>query len=125
MAVNYLESFIKGRDRVLSNLNKEIAKIEGNITEKGMWKSILLVEREAKIETPVRTGNLINSYSREVRKEHEQIIGEIKNNAAYALIVHETPAHYRKPGSKWKFLEDPLKKNSQRILDILANSARK
>ncbi len=50
----------KGLDKVLSNLNKEIGKIEGR-TRQGLLAAALKVKRDAIKLAPIDTGNLRNS----------------------------------------------------------------
>ncbi len=123
------ERWVDGGEKVIANLNREIAKIIGNIQNKGMREVVTLVRREAEIITPVKEGNLIGSYSTDVYKEGDKIIGEIKvggGEESYAIYVHEMPDDYNftKPGSGPKFLERPLFENTSKILEILKDSAK-
>lgn len=120
------EMFNRDTGAVLRNLNREIRKIKGNLSKKGMYQAVLLVERTAKIKTPVDTGNLIGSYSTNVKEHQNKITGEIRNSAAYAVYVHEMPKtnHFKKPGSGPKFLEQALFENRDKIAQILARSVK-
>jgi len=109
---------LKGGNHVLRQLKKQLNGIEKR-ERRGVWKAIALVEREAKKQTPVDTGNLIGSYERNVFYRHGKIKGLITVGAEYAVSVHEKNKRYRKPGAKWKYLEDPLKENAGQIFSIL------
>ena len=58
---------------------------------------------------------------------HGKIKGLITVGAEYAVPVHERkegkksgkPIRFKKPGAKWKYLEDPLKENAGQIFSIL------
>jgi len=51
----------KGLEEILSNLNKEISKIEGDI-QKGLTLGMQLIKAESMKNTPVDTGNLKASH---------------------------------------------------------------
>ena len=141
---------MKGIDEVLKNLNKEIKGIEGR-TRAGMKKAGMLVERESMKECPVVTSNLKNSHYSEAFNTPKGPGCEIGFTAVYAPFVHENPragktggfspkgVEYKAPINpsgkrstqavfsavgKWKFLEDPLKKNAHRILEIIRRDAK-
>ena len=97
-------------------------KIE-NKTTKGMAKATLLVKNKSQEICPVDTGNLINSAFTDVELKGSKVVGTIGYTAAYAPFVHEmTDAKFKKPKAKAKFLEDPLKENTQEILKILKDN---
>ncbi len=50
-----------GLDKVLVNLNKEIAKIEGDV-QKGLTLGMQIIKRDSMDQTPVDTGNLRSSH---------------------------------------------------------------
>jgi len=54
-------------------------------------KSIALLERQSKIETPVDTGTLRNSY----KEEFEDLIGRLVNFREYWIYVHEWREFYK------------------------------
>ncbi len=141
---------MKGIDGVIKNLNKEIKGIEGR-TRVGMAKVGLFVEGKAMKECPVVTSNLKNSHYSESFNTTKGPGCEIGFTASYAPFVHENPragktggfspkgVAYKAPINpsgkrstqavfsvvgKWKFLEDPLKKNARRILVIIKESAK-
>ena len=141
---------MKGIDNVLKNLNKEIKGIEGR-TRKGMIKVGLFIEGKSMKECPKVTGNLQDSHYSEAFDMLKGPCVEIGFIASYAPFVHENPRagktggfspkgiEYKAPINpsgerstqvvfstvgKWKFLEDPLKKNTRRMLAIIRESAK-
>lgn len=126
------ERYISGTEALLNNLNKEIGKIEGRISKRGMWAVLLLLKRESMKLTPVRTGNLRGSYSTFVYSGYYGVEGYLVNNASYALFVHEMAEYtrqgvyvnWRSPGTGPKFVERALRNNYKRVLQILTDSAR-
>lgn len=140
---------MKGIDEVIKNLNKEIKGIEGR-TKIGMAKVGLFVENKSMKECPVVTSNLKNSHYSEPFNTAKGPAVEIGYTASYAPFVHENPKAgavdlerkakmYKAPINpsgkrstqavfstvgKWKFLEDPLKKNTRRILAIIKQNAK-
>jgi hypothetical protein len=141
---------MKGIDEVLKNLNKEIKGIEGR-TKGSMVKVGLFVESRSMPECPVVSSNLKNSRYFEAFDTLKGPAVEVGYTATYAPFVHENPragktggvspkgVAYKAPINpsgkrstqavfsvvgKWKFLEDPLKKNARRILVIIKESAK-
>lgn len=131
---------IKGLQQVVKNINKAV----GVITEAGVDGVIQagsLVRREGQIQTPVETGNLVASwYGPTIYKVNnvDRIIALIGLTAFYAPFVHEmvganftgprpeskSPARQKggKPTAKAKFLEDPLKANATKIIELISLS---
>lgn len=141
---------MKGIDEVLKNLNKEVKGIEGR-TRGSMVEVGLFVESKSMPECPRVTGNLMNSRYSEAFDTVKGPAVEAGYTAAYAPFVHENPragktggvspkgVAYKAPINpsgkrstqvvfsavgKWKFLEDPLKKNVRRILEIIRKKAK-
>ena len=78
---------LKGTDKVLKNINKEIAGIKGRSTA-GLLKGALVVEREANKRVPVEYGTLrASSYVRKSQNNPSAIV--IGYSASYAINVHE------------------------------------
>lgn len=93
---------------------RNMAKAMKTVTNAGVGRLLTVgvqVRAEGMRETPVNTGNLINSwYGPTPFETPKGPIVEIGLQASYAPSVHEmVDAHFRKPGAKAKFLEDPLK----------------
>lgn len=131
---------LKDLDKVLSNLNKEIQKL-GQTSEQGLIEAGALIRREGQKQTPVETSHLINSwYGPVTNKTTKGVICTIGLMAEYAPFVHEmvgadfhSPRKYaksqarRKGGkstAKAKFLEDPLKENAGKVLEIIAEKSK-
>lgn len=58
-------------------------------------KSVITLEREAKIETPVDTGILRNSFTSEL----QELQGKLINFREYGIYVHEWTGIYAKNGN--------------------------
>jgi hypothetical protein len=103
-------------ERILRNLNRAIADIEGAARD-GLFAAALEVEGASKELTPVDTGNL--------RLSHRTVPTEkgvaIQVEAAYAVYVHEDPDAAHKPPGQWKFLETALQKTD--VLGIIKTYA--
>lgn len=105
---------MKGLDKVMKNLNKEIRKVEG-LSQEGVLAAGLYVEAEATRNAPLLTGNLRGSaYTRSVP---QGIGAEVGFEAEYAAAVHEIDKNYT-VGS-WKYLQNAIDENRDRILEII------
>ena len=119
-----------------NNLNLAIQFIEGK-THKGFVAAGLFLKGEAVLEAPTEFGLLRNSAF----TSSEQIFGgsivRVGFTAKYAAWVHEMPMiNAGKPrkgknhkGVYWqdgrnKFLERPLRENTDTILQIISNRAK-
>lgn len=112
---------ISGMDRVLRNLNREVAGIQ-NRTRGGLREAALVVRRRSQELTPVHTGHLKASAYTEVFDTSQGPAAEIGYMAGYAIYVHEIDKNYRV--GQWKFLETALKEKAQKILEIIKKRAR-
>jgi hypothetical protein len=129
-----------GLNEVLKNLNAAVRDLQVKGTG-ALITAGVLVRNQGQKETPVETSNLVQSwYGPEPRPSVRGPVVEIGLTAAYAPYVHEmVGANFRgprpsatsparreggKPTAKAKFLEDPLKDNEKRILDIIAKAVR-
>lgn len=133
-------SGLEGLQEVLSNLEKEVAKIEGRSME-GLFDAGLQIQRAAQQElrASVVTGNLrASAYTRKtgqfVRLDDSQMDRsqsapdpsgaipdgvEVGFTANYAAKVHENME-----GRSPKFLEGPLRRNQQDIIKIIQRRAK-
>lgn len=97
--------------------------------KKGAIAGGLLIRREGMKQTPVDTGNLIGSWYGPVVKAASianKVLVQFGLTAAYAPFVHEKMGvTFRKPGAKSKFLEDPLKAYTNRVLIEIAEEIKK
>jgi len=83
--------------------------------EKNMHKSVLIVERDAKINAPVDTGRLRASITNEVEKTDNDIIGRVGTNVKYASFQeHGTSKMAAHP-----YLFPALEANRERIKELL------
>jgi hypothetical protein len=111
-----------GLARVLSNLNKEIKKLNADGL-KGVKKASIFLQGEAMEITPQRKGVLVNSAFHDAEMTSKGPIGRVGYTANYASFVHEMPEtnNFTKPDTGPKFLEKAAKENG----DILFNIIRK
>lgn len=143
-------SSLQGMDIVLKNLNTQIKKIKG-VSKAGLKVAGMFIEKESMKQCPVVTSNLKNSHYTELFDTLNGSVVEIGYTAFYAPFVHENPRAgktkgvsskgviYRAPMNpsgkrstmgaysevgKWKFLEDPIKTNTKRILSIIKKRAK-
>lgn len=105
---------MKGLKGVLSELNRQILKIEG-ATAEGVEEAALFVEKEATQRAPILTGNLRGSAY--TRRSSEGIGAEVGFEAEYAIPVHEIDKNYT-VGS-WKYLQNAIDENRSQILEII------
>ena len=113
---------IKGLNNVLTNLNREIKKIEG-ATLKGLLAAGTFIKGESQEITPVEFGVLNNSA---FSKQSGLMSVTIGYTAEYAPFVHEFPStfNYTKPDTGNKFLEKAVKNNAPQILKIIQKRAK-
>ncbi len=114
-----------GLNNVLSNLNKEIRKIEGD-TLKGVRAATLFVEGESNEVVPQKFGVLINSSFSQAERQGNRSIGRVGYTAKYAPFVHEMPAsfNFTKSGTGPKYLQKAISENHKQILSIIAKRAK-
>jgi hypothetical protein len=118
MAVNTVE----GLDEVLSNLNREVARIEG-ASMTGLLEAGFLVQRASQKLVPIDTGNLrASAYTR--KAQGGELAVEVGYEAAYAVYVHEILDAAHTVGQA-KFLEAAVNDNRKAILDAIRRHARK
>ena len=84
----------KGLDKVLSNLNKEIRKIKGDVFI-GVRKAGLHIQGESMELTPVDFGVLRNSAFTDAERQGEKSVARVGYTAKYAAAVHEFPMTLR------------------------------
>jgi len=128
---------IRGKKRVISNLNREIAKIEG-LSRAGLLKAGMLLLRESKKQVPVDTGVLRASGYVDPAIVRNGMRVYVGYHAVYAARVHEnlraggtygeSPSgrkykHWANVGN-YKFLEWPLMLNTRRFLKIIRDAVR-
>ena len=116
---------VKGRKKVLRNLNREIQSIENN-TFKGMLAAGLFVEGESNNTAPHDTGLMINSSFTSVSRMFGKIFARVGYTAEYSAIVHEMPEtnNFTKTGTSSKFLWKAVTRNTKKILEIIRSRAK-
>jgi glycerate kinase len=147
------EKRLIGLDKVVSNLNKEIAKIEG-ATAAGVLAAALYVSGEAVKNAPIDLGNLRASRfvtNGKVSESEGEFKGEDKSKfkRAHSALVNKSKKEAKQDKKSvmaiigfsafyavfvheinknykqggWKFLEKALKDNSKKVLDIIRQYA--
>jgi hypothetical protein len=116
------ETYLKGLDDVMKNLNKEVQAIEGK-TMKGLIKAAIIVRRDmdkTSPKIPVDTGNLRSSWFVTPVSSPTKPILIAGFSANYALWVHENMEAKRvRPGSGAKFYEASLNRNHGAMIQAI------
>jgi len=124
---------IRGFNKVLGNLNKEIQAIKGR-TMAGMIGAAAYIRADMEHTSPtvpVDTGNLRASWF-VTPYETPRVKGVIMGfSASYALWVHEmvesvngNSINWNRAGSGPKFLEAAIKRNATMILGIIQSTVK-
>lgn len=118
---------IHGLDKILRNLNKEMTKITGG-TMRGLVKSAIVIRQDMEKTSPkipIDTGNLRASYFTNPHYIDRDPAVTLGFTAFYAWFVHENiGATFKRPGAGAKFLEESLKRNAGRVIEIIRREAR-
>lgn len=120
-------AFLKGLDRVLANLNREIKAIEGRSLQ-GMLLAVAEIRKD--IDTvsplvPVDKGNLRASWFLEPLMMPVGPAVIFGFSANYAAFVHELlGANFQRPGAGPKFLQAHIRRTRERTLRIIRDNAR-
>lgn len=103
----------------LKDLQNQFKDIQGK-TEKGIEEAMTFILKQSKEEVPVDTGALKKSGKMTKIKNGYEISYKQKSESGYnyAPIQHENLDYKHKKG-KAKYLEDPIKQNEQKIIDIV------
>jgi hypothetical protein len=109
---------LEGLGEHLNKLNQEI-KNKKIATKTGLIKAGLFIQRESQKECPIDTANMKNSAYTDFQENMTQNPRvAIGYSAVYALRQHEEVT-WRHAVGKAKFLEDPIKRNTGKVLEIL------
>ena len=115
---------VKGLDKIISNLNKKVVKME-SASMRGLIKAVIHIRREMDKTPPlipIDFGNLRGSFfSNPIYLNGKPVI-HFGFSANYAWYVHEMidpGINWSRPGSGPKFLEAHLKANEKEILEII------
>lgn len=118
---------LKGIEKTVHNLNKEINKIRGR-NRKGLLRAAIYLRRrmdEISPMIPVDTGNLRSSWFTEPFGSKDLPAVRLGFTAEYAWFVHENiGANFRRPGSGAKFLQARLEQDRKQTLNIIASEAK-
>jgi hypothetical protein len=123
---------IKGFDKVIENLNKEIEKITER-SLKGLIESVAYIREDMDKTEPLipvapKGGNLRASWFATPHREEKTLFVVCGFGANYAIYVHEMvdkagkKINWSRPGSGPKFFESSVKRNSQKILEIIKSN---
>lgn len=114
-----------GLKNVLTNLNREIRKIEGD-TLKGVRAAALFIEGESQDVVPQEFGVLSGSSFSQAERQGNRSVGRVGYTAKYAPFVHEMPSsfNFTKAGTGPKFLQKAISENHKVILQIIAKRAK-
>lgn len=113
---------VKGLDRVLRNLNKEVRKIKG-ASEAGLRTAAEMIRTDSVINTPVRTGVLKGSAKTTSEMTARGPIAAVSYSTDYAVPVHENLEANHRVGTA-KFLEKAVVKNQSAVVGTIAASVR-
>ena len=124
---------VHGTRAVIAGLRKPINKYI-NEGKRRVGLACLHLQRESVKEAPKDLGNLHSSKFIRMMGTPVKPVGWVGYSAVYALAVHENPRsgktggkspsgrpykHWARRG-KWKYLEDPYKREQRKIKQILA-----
>ena len=117
-----------GLNDVLRNLNITVLNMNKKVEKQIELCSEDLL-RKAVDATPMDTGELRRSGTVSVDKKGMMTTGKVSFGGGavdYADIVHEMPntTNWTEPGTGNKYLENPLKENSQKYLDKIKEAAK-
>jgi hypothetical protein len=126
---------IKGLDKVMTNLNKEIAGIEKRTMGGLLAAGLGHVQAPSQKKVPVEHGNLRGSaFTR--KAQDGSLAVEVGFSAAQAVFIHENMeqklkgeprpsglGNYWGPNGQPKFLESTVTENSDKIVETVAKHA--
>ena len=121
MAVR-IRAKIKGLQKVMNNLNREVKKITFK-SEKGLMIAGFFIKRKSQQNVPVDTGALKASAFVENISIFGKPAAMIGYTQSYAVFVHEIMTNYHKVG-RAKYLENIVKENQNEILQIIRREAK-
>lgn len=128
-------SAMEGLEKVLENLNKEVAAIEGR-TMKGLLEGGLIVQGESQRRVPVEYGKMrASAYTRRAKDAEGAV--EVGYSAAYAVWVHENLEQklkgeprpsglgkYWGPNGQPKFLQTALEVRADDLVKAVAKNVK-
>jgi len=124
---------LAGVDKVTANINKELLKIKSR-SMLGLKVAAAEVLRSADTtppKVPADTGVLRSSTFIDPKTRRGDPYVELGYGTKYAAAVHEMmqsisgkPINWKRPGSGPKFLEASLKRNSNKVVQIVGQYAK-
>jgi hypothetical protein len=126
---------IRGLERVVANLNREIKEIEGR-SLKGLLLAVAMVRQSMENTPPLIPispggGNLRASWFATPTSMPAGPAVICGFSANYAVYVHEmlasatgNPINWSRPGSGPKFFQSALRRNTDKILQIICDEAK-
>lgn len=115
---------VRGEREAMRNLNREIGKIEGDIS-KGLKAALVFIQGKSVEVAPEEHGPLRGSAFNDV--DPKTLKGRVGYTIDYAPFVHEMPEtnNFTTPDTGPKFLSNPIFQNTRIILAIIAKRAKR
>ena len=114
---------IIGVGDVIAALRKKQKKYYFGLAE-GLKIAGLFIQRESQLIVPVDLNNLRPSADTKHSGSGISIVVRVFYTASYAVYVHEDLEARHSPGQEAKFLEKPIRENTDKILKIVLNTAK-
>lgn len=113
---------VRGEKDLMRNLNKEVKKIDGDIS-KGLKAAMIFIIGKAIEITPKEHGVLRGSAFTSVDDKKARV----GYTAKYAPFVHEMPEtnNFTTPDTGPKFLEKAIFNNTKTIIEIIRKRAKR
>lgn len=117
---------IRGFDKLMKQLNTEVAGIQDR-TAKGILKAVAHVRTDMDKTPPlipIDSGNLRRSWTVVTYNVSDAFVARFGFTANYAIPVHEVMGRsFKRPGAGPRFFYAAIRRNQQKILDIIAEEA--
>ena len=117
-----------GIKNVLANFDRLIDNIEKK-TKSAIYECSVNLLTESNKETPIDKGDLRKSGKVTMTIDSKGPLGKVSYGDArvdYAAKVHEVKAkNYTEPGTGWKYLEKPLKRNAIKYKNYIQSEIKK
>lgn len=112
-----VDDFHKGVDK----LNK---RMKGGLND-GLFQAAGSALAASIMEVPHDEGALQASGSYDVTEEKGEPVGAVGYSTKYAVRLHEHPEYSFQKGRKGKYLEDPMRNNTTKFAQIIADNISK
>lgn len=107
---------VRGLKETQRNMEKIVRDLRGEPFLGAMRKATLIVQRSAKMNSPVDTGRLRASITPEVRTMGKRVFGVVGSNVTYAARM-EQPGRSRV--GRRPYLQPALEENKEKIVKLL------